>query len=120
MSTKQRQIFTIEESNLTDATKIEYGYRLKQFFKDSTIKSYDELIKMPNEELENTLVDYCKFLLLKVGKGKMSPNTLPKMFKPIRYVLGMNYRENDVRWRPIESQFHIPQMVFFLLRHYEV
>ena len=49
MSTKQRQILTLEESNLADATKIEYGCRLKQFFKDSTITSYDELIKLPNE-----------------------------------------------------------------------
>jgi hypothetical protein len=105
MSTKQRQILTLEESNLADATKLEYGYRLKQFFKDSTIKSYGELIKVPSNELENTLVDYCKFLIYKVSKGKMSPNTIPKMFKPIKYVLGMNYRENDVRWRPIESMF---------------
>ena len=66
MSTKQRQIITLEESNLADATKKEYGYRLKQFFRDSTITSYDELIKVPNEELENTLVDYCKFILHKV------------------------------------------------------
>jgi len=105
LSTKQRQILTLEESNLANATKIEYGYRLKQFFRNSTITSYDELIKVPNEELENTLVDYCKFILHKVSKGKLSPNTVPKMFKPIKFVLGMNYRENDVRWRPLESLF---------------
>ena len=105
MSTKQRQIITLEESNLADATKIEYGCRIKQFFRDSTITSYDELIRVPNEELENTLVDYCKFILHKVRQGKLSPNTVPKMFKPIKFVLGINYRENDVRWRPIESLF---------------
>ena len=105
MSTKQRQILTLEESNLADATKIEYGCRLKQFFRNSTITSYDELIKVPNEELENTLVDYCKFILHKVRQGKLSPNTVPKMFKPIKFVLGINYRENDVRWRPLESLF---------------
>lgn len=48
-------------------------------------------------KLENTLVDYCKSILDKVNTGKLSPNTVPKMFKPIKYVLGMNYRENDVR-----------------------
>ena len=103
--TKQRQILTLEESNLADATKIGYRCVLKQFFRNSTITSYDELIKVPNEELENTLVDYCKFILHKVRQGKLSPNTVPKMFKPIKYVLGMNYRENDVRWRPLESLF---------------
>jgi len=105
LSTKQRQILTLEESNLADATKIEYGCRLKQFFRNSTITPYDELIKVPNEELENTLVDYCKFILHKVRQGKLSPNTVPKMFKPIKFVLGINYRENDVRWRPLESLF---------------
>jgi len=105
MSAKTRQILTLKESNLADATKKEYESRLNQFFNNTPAKSYENLIKIPNEELENILVDYCKSLLDKVNRGKLSPNTLPKMFKPIKYVLGMNYRENDVRWRPIESLF---------------
>jgi len=105
MSTKQRQILTIEESNLADATKIEYGYRLKQFFKHCSISTYEHLIQIPNEELENILVDYCKFQISRVKNNELSPNTIPKMFKPIKFVLGINYRENDVRWRPIESLF---------------
>jgi len=105
MSTKLRQIISIEDSNLADATKREYGYRLKQFFCNSTIKSYEELIQVPSEELENILVSYCKFLLGKVSKNNLSPNTVPKMFKPIKFVLEVNYRENDVRWRPIEALF---------------
>ena len=105
MSTKLRQIITIEDSNLANATKKEYGYRLKQFFHDSTIKSYEELIDAPSEEIEDTLITYCKFLLTKVSEKSLSPNTIPKMFKPIKFVLDVNYRENDVRWRPIEALF---------------
>jgi len=105
MSAKLRQIIKIEDSNLADATKKEYGYRLKQFFHDSMIKSYEELIDTPSEELENTLVSYCKFLLSKVNQKTLSANTVPKMFKPIKFVLDVNYRENDVRWRPIEALF---------------
>jgi hypothetical protein len=105
MSTKQRQILTIEESNLAAATKTEYGYRLKQFFKYCNITSCEHLIQIPNEELENILVDYCKFQISRVKSNELSPNTIPKMFKPIKFVLGINYRENDVRWRPIESLF---------------
>jgi len=105
MSTKSRQILTIEESNLADATKIEYGYRLKQFFRNSTIHSLDELLAIPSDELDDALVSYCKFLLSKVANNALSPNTVPKMFKPIKYVLDTNYRENDVRWRPLESRF---------------
>ncbi|MCH7967555.1 MAG: hypothetical protein IIB02_09120 [Thaumarchaeota archaeon] len=96
MSTKLRQIIKIEDSNLANATKTEYGYRLKQFFHDSTIKSFEELIDVPSEELENTLVSYCKFLLVKVTQKTLSANTVPKMFKPIKFVLEVNYRENDV------------------------
>ena len=44
MSTKLRQIIIIDDSNLANATKKEYGYRLKQFFHDRAIKSYEELI----------------------------------------------------------------------------
>ena len=51
MSTKLRQIIIIEDSNLANATKKEYGYRLKQFFHDSTIKSYEEL-----KELKETIL----------------------------------------------------------------
>jgi len=54
LSTKQRQILLLEESNLANATKKEYGYRLKQFFRDSTITSYEELLKVPNEETIKT------------------------------------------------------------------
>lgn len=105
MSAKLRQIIIIEDSNLANATKKEYGYRLKQFFHDSVIKSYEGLIDAPSEELENILVSYCKFLLTKVSEKTLSPNTVPKMFKPIKFVLDVNYRENDVRWRPIEALF---------------
>jgi len=60
---------------------------------------------IPSDELENSLVSYCKFLLSKVANNALSPNTVPKMFKPIKFVLEINYRENDVRWRPLESLF---------------
>ena len=90
---------------MANATKIEYGCRLNQFFRNSTITSYEELIQVPSEELENILVSYCKFLLGKVSKNELSPNTIPKMFKPIKFVLEVNYRENDVRWRSIEALF---------------
>ena len=88
MSAKQRQVLTIEDSNLTDATKKEYGYRLKQFFHDSTIKSYEELIDTPSEELENTLVSYCKFLLTKVSeKTLMTYNLAIKIAKLVTTIV---------------------------------
>ena len=88
MSTKLRQIIIIEDSNLADATKKEYGYRLKQFFHDSTIKSYEELIDTQSEELENTLVSYCKFLLTKVSeKTLMTYNLAIKIAKLVTTIV---------------------------------
>ena len=88
MSTKLRQIIKIEDSNLADATKKEYGYRLKQFFHDSTIKSYEELIDTQSEELENTLVSYCKFLLTKVSeKTLMTYNLAIKIAKLVTTIV---------------------------------
>jgi len=37
--------------------------------------------------------------------GKLSNNTVPKRFKGIKYILDVNYRENDVAWRPIRAQY---------------
>ena len=91
MSTKQRQVLTIEDSNLADATKKEYGYRLKQFFHDSTIKSYEELIDTPSEELENTLAGSAVVPIFIAVTNTIPWNTLgyiPSDFKIALEILG--------------------------------
>jgi hypothetical protein len=107
MSTKSqhKSLISIDDSNLSPHTKKEYNFRFQQFLKNSPIKSLEELIDCPNKELESILVNYCKFLLKRVNDKELSPNTLPKQFKPIKFVLEVNYRENDIRWRPIEALF---------------
>jgi len=35
-------------------------------------------------------------------------NTVPKMFRGIRWLLNSNYRENDIKWKPIEALFPKP------------
>jgi integrase len=96
---------TLQESNLAFATKREYLYRLEQFYADSPISSEDELIDCPSEELQKILLNYLRFLLAKVSKGELSANTIPKMFRGIRWLLNSNYRENDIKWKPLESLF---------------
>ena len=96
---------TIAESNLSKATKREYAYRVKQFYSFAPIKSDDELIDCPTDELQKMLVNYTRKLLKQVSEKKLSPNSMPKMFRGIKWLLNTNYRENDIRWKPIEALF---------------
>ena len=46
---------TIKESNLSEATKKDYDFRLGLFYRFSPIKSDDELIDCPTDELQELL-----------------------------------------------------------------
>ena len=96
---------TISESNFSDATKKDYDFRLGQFYRYSPIKSDDELIDCPTDELQMILVSYTRHLVKRVNAGDLSANTVPKMFRGIRWLLNSNYRENDIKWKPLEALF---------------
>ena len=96
---------TISESNLSPATKTEYLFRLKQFYRFSPIKNDDELIDCPSDELQKIIVNYARTLIKRVENNDLSANTIPKMFRGIRWLLNSNYRENDIKWKPIEALF---------------
>ena len=96
---------TISESNFSTATKKDYDFRLGQFYRYSPIKSDDELIDCPTDELQMILVSYTRHLVKRVNAGDLSANTVPKMFRGIRWLLNSNYRENDIKWKPLEALF---------------
>jgi integrase/recombinase XerD len=96
---------TISESNFSDATKKDYDFRLSQFYRITPIKSDDELIDCPTDELQKILVTYTRHLIKRVNNDDLSANTVPKMFRGIRWLLNSNYRENDIKWKPIEALF---------------
>jgi len=102
---KQTDKITIQESNLSTATKKEYDFRLGLFYRFSPIKSDNELIDCPAEELQLILVNYARNLVKRVNSDDLSANTVPKMFRGIRWLLNSNYRENDIKWKPIEALF---------------
>jgi len=54
---------TIGESNLSNATKKDYDFRLGLFYRFAPIKSDDELIDCPTEELQKILVSYTRHLM---------------------------------------------------------
>ena len=96
---------TISESNLSESTKNDYNFRLGQFYKLAPIKSDEQLIKYPSEQLQKILLRYLRYLNKRVANGELSPNTVPKMFRGIRWLLNSNYRENDIKWKPLEALF---------------
>ncbi len=96
---------TIKESNLSEATKKDYDFRLGLFYRFSPIKSDDELIDCPTDELQKILVSYARHLIKRVNADDLSANTVPKMFRGIRWLLNSNYRENDIKWKPLEALY---------------
>jgi len=44
-------------------------------------------------------------LVKRVNSDDLSANTVPKMFRGIRWLFNSNYRENDIKWKPIEALF---------------
>jgi len=104
--TKQkRHVTTMNDTNLTHHTKVDYKCKLGKFFRFSKIQDIEQLIDTPGKELQDSLEDYCDYLNTLVRKGDLSPNTVPKMFKPIKYLLDVNYRENEIKWRPIKARY---------------
>jgi len=101
----KRKILEISETNLSACTKVSYENNLKLFFEFSGIKDTGELIHITNDQLQDALIDYVQYLNTLSRTGKISNNTVPKRFKGIKYILDVNYRENDVKWRPIRAQF---------------
>ena len=102
---EQTEKITLDESNLSDATKKEYLFRVGKFYQYAPIKSDDELIDCPIDELQDILVNYARHLVKRVNSDDLSSNTVPKMFRGIRWLLNSNYRENDIKWKPIEALF---------------
>ena len=102
---EQTEKITLDESNLSDATKKEYLFRVGKFYQYAPIKSDDELIDCPTDELQGILVNYARHLVKRVNLDDLSSNTVPKMFRGIRWLLNSNYRENDIKWKPIEALF---------------
>ena len=102
---EQTDKLTLLESNLAAATKKEYLFRVGKFYQYAPIKSDDELIDCPSDELQKILINYARHLVKRVHDDDLSANTVPKMFRGIRWLLNFNYRENDIKWKPIEALF---------------
>ena len=100
---KHDRIIKINDTNLEFHSKQDYNSRLGQFFKHYGIKSLEEFIQIPSNELEQKFIDYAIHLKELCEAGELSPNTVPKKFRPMKYVLDVNGRENDIGWKRIRA-----------------
>jgi len=92
-------------SKLSPATKQSYENNIKLFYEFSEIKNTRQLIHMPKNQLQDVLIEYVVYVNTLAKAGKISNNTVPKRFKGIKYILDVNYRENDVMWKPIRAMY---------------
>ena len=103
---QERKFKSIDDTNLADATKITYSRYFKSLFKWSdSIKSQEEFVKLPDEHLQNMLENFLEYQKKRVEDDLISPNSVPKFFKPYKYLLEINYREHAVMWKPLSKMY---------------
>ena len=95
----------LEDTNLAKTSLPTYNSYLKVFFEWSEISGVPEFLKVSEVDLQILMDMYVKHLRKRVDNNEISPNTVPKVFKPMRKLLDVNYREHAVKWKPIYAQF---------------
>ena len=101
-----RKFKSIIDTNLADATKTTYTRYFNSLFKWSdTIKTQEQFVKLPDEQLQILLEEFLEYQKERVADDIISPNTVPKFFKPFKYLLEINYREHAVMWKPLSKMY---------------
>jgi len=95
----------LEDTKLAPSSLPTYNSYLKMFFEWSEITGVEEFVKVKDDDLQILMDMYVKHLRQRVKNDEISPNSVPKVFKPLRKLLDINYREHAVSWKPIYAQF---------------
>lgn len=98
MAKTQRCLMLFSQAIKSKATKETYLWQLEQFKKWAEIKTYDDLIKPTDNELQILLEDYTMYL-----KSKISPNSVPIYFAPIELFYVMN--DKNLNFKKIRKLF---------------
>jgi len=102
----ERKFKCINDTNLADATKTTYNRYFNSLFSWSdTIKTQEQFVKLPDVELQVLLEEFLEYQKKRVEDDVISPNSVPKFFKPYKYLLEINYREHAVMWKPISKLY---------------
>ena len=55
--------------------------------------------------MQKELEGYCDFLNERIKKDEISPNSVGQKFSGMKNALENNYRENDIKWKPIKNKY---------------
>jgi len=114
MAMMKRKFTLLEDMNIADTTKITYGWYMRDLFnwaKNETgtpwrnLKSEEGFLKLSDNNLQLMLEMFLQHLKMRVKKNEISPNSIPKYFKPYKLLLDSNYREHAVKWKPISIMY---------------
>ena len=109
MNITKSGMIDLEHTNLAEATRKSYKVHLRQFYSFAQVDGIGGLIKMGQDELHTALVEYSKYLREEVDGKRLSANSIPIKFSAIKYMLDINGRENDVRWKSIKVLWPKPE-----------
>jgi len=116
MAMMKREWTMIEEMNIADSTKDTYASYFRSLFhwaaldSEGSFKWYKlddraKFLELADDELQLMLERFLDFLNKRVRNNEISPNTVPKLFKPYKLILDANYREHAVKWKPISVKY---------------
>ena len=101
----KRQLTLLDDTNIAETTKATYRSYFDSLFKWAAIKTQEEFLRLTDDQLQETLEGFVRYLIQRVKNNEISPNTVPKLFKPYKLLLDANYREHAVKWKPISIKY---------------
>ena len=105
MSKLEEKLNDIWDTAAPSGTKRVYQNQLDMFYDYSNIlKNLHDLIACPPEILQKELEGYCDHMNKRVKIDEISANSVEQRFTGIKNALDNNYRENDIKWKPIKSK----------------
>jgi len=102
---QRTKLTLLADTNLALTTLPTYNSYLKVFFEWAELTGEVEFLGVKDSDLQILMDMYVKHLRNRVTNNEISPNTVPKLFKPMRKLLDINYKETAVKWKPIYAQF---------------
>ena len=114
MTMQKRQWTLLDDMNIADTTKITYKNYFRSLFNWAkteeecrwhNLNSQEEYLQLADDELQLMLERFLDFLKKRVTNNEISPNTVPKLFKPFKLLIDSNYREHAVKWKPISIKY---------------
>lgn len=105
LKNQSKTLTLLADTNLNVTSLPTYHSYLNVFFRWAEISGEREFLQISDSDLQVLMDMYVKHLRKRVDANEISPNTVPKQFKPMKLLLEVNYRENAVGWKPIAAQY---------------